>query len=81
MESCFVYLPKCAFWFHSAVLMMRLIAQKKNEYFIISLLLLLTKFHIHCSHQKPIFIASDKDFKRYIMYYIHSAFIPHAYFM
>lgn len=26
--SCFVYLPKCAFWFHSGVLMMRCLISK-----------------------------------------------------
>ncbi len=42
---------------------------KINEYFIINLLLLLAKFHIHRSkftHQKPLFIVFKKEVQQYI---------------
>ncbi len=42
---------------------------KINEYFIINLLLLLAKFHIHRSkvtHQNPLFIVFKKEVQQYI---------------
>ncbi len=42
---------------------------KINEYFIINLLLLLAKFHIHHSkftHQNPLFIVFKKEVQKYI---------------
>ncbi len=42
---------------------------KSNEYFIINLLLLIAKFHIHCSkftHQTPLFLVFKKEVQQNI---------------